>query len=346
MKFPKTPFLEFPQRQVVHNPEDIQMRRELLQTYLQDIVTKPLIVNSWELQYFLEIRKHVNKESQGKILMPLPDKDFDPTESSVPWKILWLDGWDFVFATEKGTKAEADPMLVKPQGFIQNQVAAAFEARQFYHEMEQDPNFINPITWDSINPSDYDAMILPGGHAPGMKQYLESEVLQKKIVEFWHLDRPLAAICHGVLLLARCKDESTGNSVIYKKRTTTLPKYMENLGYYITKWSYGRLYRTYEMHCEDEVKSFLADPVSQMQDGPTNILRGSIFDHSAAFVVEDGNYISARWPGDAYLFGIKLLEKLYAIKEGLAASKENAEPNEESLLDNRKSFSGEVIHDI
>jgi hypothetical protein len=30
--------------------------------------------------------------------------------------------------------------------------------------------------------------------------------------------------------------------------------------------------------------------------------RGTSEDDSPAFVVEDGRYVSARWPGDAYLF--------------------------------------------
>jgi putative intracellular protease/amidase len=89
-------------------------------------------------------------------------------------------------------------------------------------------------------------LILVGGHAPGMKQYLESQILQKKIADFWELNRPVAAICHGVLLAGRCKDQS-GKSILFNKKTTTLPKYMENLGYYITRWSYGKLYRTYEV---------------------------------------------------------------------------------------------------
>jgi hypothetical protein len=31
--------------------------------------------------------------------------------------------------------------------------------------------------------------------------------------------------------------------------------------------------------------------------------RGTATDDTAAFVVQDGNYVSARWPGDAYLLG-------------------------------------------
>jgi putative intracellular protease/amidase len=110
-----------------------------------------------------------------------------------------------------------------------------------------------------------------------MKQYLESLVLQQKISDFWALKRPVGAICHGVLLLARCKD-SKGNSLLHERKTTTLPKYMENLGYYITRLKHGELYRTYEvihhfvglirqLHCEDEVKHFLKDPVIQFTVG-------------------------------------------------------------------------------
>ena len=40
-------------------------------------------------------------------------------------------------------------------------------------------------------------MILPGGHAPGMRQYLGSALVQHKVAEFWEFDRPIGAICHG-----------------------------------------------------------------------------------------------------------------------------------------------------
>ena len=39
---------------------------------------------------------------------------------------------------------------------------------------------------------------------------------------------------------------------------------------------------------------------------------GTATDDSAAFVAEDRNYISARWPGDAYLFGRRFLAMLQA----------------------------------
>ena len=38
--------------------------------------------------------------------------------------------------------------------------------------------------------------------------------------------------------------------------------------------------------------------------------RGTDDDDRPAFVVEDGNYVSARWPGDAYLFAKRFATKL------------------------------------
>ena len=38
---------------------------------------------------------------------------------------------------------------------------------------------------------------------------------------------------------------------------------------------------------------------------------GTATDDSAAFVVEDGNYVSARWPGDAYLLARRFETRLH-----------------------------------
>ena len=144
-----------------------------------------------------------------------------------------------------------------------------------------------------------------------MRQYLASETLQSKVAAFAATKKPLAAICHGVIVLARSIDPATGKSVLHGRRTTCLPKYMERVAYYITAWKLGRYYRTYDAYVEDEVKTALEDRPSHFVRGPvTLIAHGVADDDSRAFVVEDGNYVSARWPGDAYLFAKKLIERL------------------------------------
>ena len=227
-----------------------------------------------------------------KVLIPLPDRDFDTTEVAVPWHHLRDQGHDVVFATEHGSVARCDPKLLT--GVIFGKLGADPEPIASYHELEQTPEFRSPITWDAIAPADYGGLVLPGGHAKGMRQYLASPLLQRKVSEFWQLERPVGAICHGVLVLARA-------GVLEDSQTTCLPKFMERSAFLATAWRLGRYYRTYPAYVEDEVKAALADP-SQFERGPRGTKRGSADDHTHAFVVEDGRYVSARWPGDAYLF--------------------------------------------
>ncbi|MHB8416938.1 MAG: type 1 glutamine amidotransferase domain-containing protein [Myxococcales bacterium] len=244
-----------------------------------------------------------------RVLVPLPDRDFDTTEVSVPWRLLTRAGHQVVFATERGVTPACDPRLLT--GVIFGRLGARPEPIAFYRELEQAPEFQRPLAWPAIDPATYDALLLPGGHAPGMRQYLGSGELQGKVAAFWKLGRPVAAICHGVLLLARSVDPETGQSVLSKSRTTCLVKPMERMAYYLTAWRLGRYYRTYPAYVEDEVKAALADPAVQFFRGPMNLGRpASADDDRLAFVVEDGRYLSARWPGDAYLFAKKLLERL------------------------------------
>lgn len=235
-----------------------------------------------------------------RVLCPLPDRDFDTTEVAVPWRLLTRAGHEVVFATERGATAACDPLLLR--GVLFGQLGADPEPRAFYRELEADPAFRAPIAWDAIVPGDFDALLLPGGHAQGMKQYLASVPLQAKVRDFAATGRPIAAICHGVLVAARA-------GILRDRTTTCLPKWMEWSAYAITAWKLGGYYRTYPAYVEDEVKSTLASP-HQFVRGPFGLTRGTADDDRHAFVVEDGAYLSARWPGDAYLFAKRLLARL------------------------------------
>jgi len=237
------------------------------------------------------------------VLIPLPDRDFDVTEVAVPWKILTSAGVRVTFATEKGgVTPAADPLLLT--GVIFGQLGAEDEPKEFYRELEAAPEFQKTVAWGDVDLKKVDGLILPGGHAQGMRQYLESESLFAKVVAFAASEKPLGAICHGVIVMARAKDAATGKSVLTAKRTTCLPKYMERAAYAFTSWKLGRYYRTYDAYVEEEVRAALADEEKQFERGPWTLSkRGTMTDDAPAFVVEDGSYLSARWPGDAYLFG-------------------------------------------
>jgi putative intracellular protease/amidase len=234
--------------------------------------------------------------------MPLPDTDFDVTEVAVPWKLLTRAGHRVTFVTEHGDRVPAaDPLLLT--GVLFGQLGAEPEPRAFYDELTRDPAFRAPKPWGELDVSAFDALVLPGGHAPGMRQYLGSAPLQAKVREFFALGRPVGAICHGVLVAARA-------DVLRGRRTTCLPRYMERSAYLLTAWKLGAYYRTYPAYVEAEVRAALSKPEDFVR-GPTHLMaRGTDTDDGPAFVVEDGKYVSARWPGDAYLFTKALLKRL------------------------------------
>ena len=153
--------------------------------------------------------------------------------------------------------------------------------------------------------------VAAGGQARGRGGPPGSSVVGGVVGRFWALGRPVGAICHGVLVLARTQDAATGRSLLADRRTTCLPKYLERLSYLVTGWRLGRYYRTYPAYVEDEVKAALDDPGSQFQRGPITLMTpGAVTGDTPAFVVQDRNYLSARWPGDAYLFARRFCDLL------------------------------------
>lgn len=74
-----------------------------------------------------------------------------------------------------------------------------FEGDQTYSE-KPGHNFTLNATFDEIQVESYDALVIPGGRAP---EYIR---LNKRVIEitryFAHTDKPIAAICHGLQLLA------------------------------------------------------------------------------------------------------------------------------------------------
>ena len=237
----------------------------------------------------------------GRVLVPLPDRDFDTTEVAVPWRLLTDAGHTVVFATEHGGVAPAtDPLLLS--GVVFKMLGAARAAKRFYAELCDDRAYQQPIAWRDIDVAAYDGLVLPGGHAKGMRQYLGSAELQAKVAAFWGTGKPVGAICHGVLVLARATDPDTGRSLLHDRRTTCLPRSLELSGYLVTAWRRGRYYRTYPKYVQREVRKALASRKQFTRGGPTLLVRGTARWNLTAFVVEDGNYVSARWPGDAYLF--------------------------------------------
>jgi protease I len=238
----------------------------------------------------------------ANVLIPVPDNDFDPTETGVPWRTLSERSHRVVFATPDGKIAHADPRMVTGEGLgvFAPFMKADSNGRSAYEQMCECEEFRRPIAYRDLDPKNFDGIILPGGHARGMREYLESSVLQSVVAEFFARNQPIGAICHGVLLAAR-SSRSDGRSVLCGKKTTALTKLMELTGWTLTRLYLGDYFRTYPETVEDEVRAslrapedFIRGPISTFRDSPSHLNRG--------FTVRDGNYLSARWFGDAHRF--------------------------------------------
>jgi putative intracellular protease/amidase len=245
------------------------------------------------------------------ILMPLAQTDFDPSEAAITWQVLREAGLELRFATPRGEPAGADARMLSGRGLgpWKRWLMARRDARDAYAAMLRDAAYRNPLSYDAVAADKVDVLILPGGHAPGMRPYLESPVLQRLVAQVVAADKPLAAICHGVLLAARSA-RGDGRSVLYGKRCTCLLRSQELAAWTLTRAWLGSYYRTYpHTTTQDEVISrlraredFLPGPVPLLRDTPQQPRRG--------FVVVDGKLITARWPGDAYAFGAAICRML------------------------------------
>jgi putative intracellular protease/amidase len=246
----------------------------------------------------------------ANVLIPVPSSDFDPTEVAIPWKILRFAGYSPIFATPSGAEGQADPRMLTGVGLgvLAPLLSADARARQAYRDMERSHEFQNPIAYAGIRTENFQGLLLPGGHAPGMKPYLESEVLQSKVIEFFQQGKPVGAICHGVLLAARSR-VGPGRSVLFGRKTTGLTKLMELSAWSLTCAWLGNYYRTYRKTVEDEVKEALANPHDFLR-GPMALTRDNPGNLEAGFTVLDGRYLSARWPGDAHRFGTEFARLL------------------------------------
>jgi putative intracellular protease/amidase len=285
------------------------------------------------------------------VLVPVPDRDFDPTEVAASWQMVTQAGNRVIFATQSGAPAAADELMLTGRGLdpwsrvpglgrtllFGRMLRADADARIAYERMRPSPEFQNPVSWADATLEGIDGLLLPGGHrARGMRGYLESDVLQRLVAEAFARELQVAAICHGVLLAARSTDPATGRSVLFGRKTTALTWALERRAWHlarVTRFWDPDYYRTYReepgqpagyMSVQAEVTRALADP-ADFRDVPagapdfrmktSGLRRDTPDDARPAFVVDDRNYLSARWPGDAYTFGQTFARKLSAARE-------------------------------
>lgn len=123
-------------------------------------------------------------------------------ETMVPFQMLEMVGYEVHTVCPE-----------KKKGDIVKTAIHDFEGDQTYTE-KPGHNFALNYSFDEVNVSDYDGLVIAGGRAP---EYLRLNQRLLEIVQhFFKQDKPVAAICHGIQIL-------TAANVVKGRKLTAYP---------------------------------------------------------------------------------------------------------------------------
>jgi putative intracellular protease/amidase len=158
--------------------------------------------------------------------------------------------------------------------------------------MSQSPEFSSPLAWtsSSFSLAPYNLVFLPGGHEKGVRQLIDSSIMQSHLASYFpqtektkNNQKAVAAVCHGVMALAEAKieeqreGEDAGNegeakklkSVLHDAVTTALPARFEQVAFWGTRLFLGDYYKTYGAGSDDvqvAVSNHLKNPKKQYKN--------------------------------------------------------------------------------
>jgi putative intracellular protease/amidase len=216
-------------------------------------------------------------------------------------------------------------------GIVGALLGANRKAKAAYHAMiatesNAEGSISKPHAWTSpaFSLADYDLVFLTGGHDKGVRQIIDSSIMHNLLADYFPRTRrtaapkrTLAAICHGVQVLAFTPANTTtssgkSKSIIHDAKTTALPAFMEESIFWLTRPFLGDYYKTYG-NGSKSVQRFVEDSL----DDPKQFVNRLHWNASAPFIVEDEtyNYVTGRFPPDASLLARRAVEM---VKEGMS----------------------------
>ena len=282
----------------------------------------------------------------ARVLIPIPQRDFDPTEVAVSWEVLTRLGHEVVFATPVGETAAGDELMLTGRGPRSVGVGAGTaksgarracprRQRRRTHGVcsgcararssapgpvgvgraggrgRTDPAGRPPCAGDArlpreratavargggVPPRDARRRDLPRGAARGPQH--RPEDLEVGPLRPPHHGLDVGAGANG--MAGRPDQPLLGSPLLPDLRRAPRPA----RGY---------------MSVQAEVTRALAAPEDFLDVDPSETdarrkrggrSRDTLDDARPAFVVQDGNYTSARWPGDAHTFARRFAESL------------------------------------
>jgi len=130
-------------------------------------------------------------------------------------------------------------------------LGATRKAKDAYQSLIKTSSFQSPLAWTdaSFDLNRFDLVFLPGGHEKSVRQVIDSSKVHQLIASYFPKtkkpsNKSIAAICHGVQVLASSSQED-GKSVIHDAETTALPTTFEESIFQSTRIFLGDYYKTY-----------------------------------------------------------------------------------------------------
>jgi protease I len=109
------------------------------------------------------------------------------------------------YATFRLREAGFEPVIAAPRKKVLQLVVHDFEPG--YDAYTEKPGYLveADVAYADVRPEDYAGLILPGGRAP--EEIRNHPELLRIVRHFWRAkEKPVAAICHGVMILYTAED--------------------------------------------------------------------------------------------------------------------------------------------
>ncbi|SFR46404.1 type 1 glutamine amidotransferase domain-containing protein [Halogeometricum limi] len=208
-------------------------------------------------------------------------------ECTEPLTTLSDAGVDITVATPTGEKPVVDERSVDPDEVGEETSEEVLEVH------ENDERLANPVPVATVDASDYDALVLPGGHGTAWDINQDRHVRQALLESVGGDEGKALVVCHAVGILGFTR-EADGSSLVEGREVTGFPN----------EWEEGIVDendlmpdgRKLPYWTEDEVKA-----------------AGGVWDAELdqdTSVTVDGDLITARGPGSSHDAATTLLDEL------------------------------------
>jgi putative intracellular protease/amidase len=208
-------------------------------------------------------------------------------ELATPYYVFKEIGADITLASPRGGQVPLDP---KSQAII----IATRSTKRFLKDAEA-MNFLSQsMVLSAVKADDFDVVFLPGGHGP-LWDLANNKIVKQLLEAFDRNDKPIGAVCHGVVGLISLQNDS-GESLVKNKQLT---------GFSNSEEESSGLTRVVPFLLETKLLSLGA----LYSKGPDYV----------SYVVADGNIITGQNPASSEEVAKKIIALVKHNKEAITA---------------------------